>query len=415
MAVRSFSCLMTARIEQQAPDAPRFAAAPWAREVEPAGSFELSLADVGSIAVEAGLALSAVTSANPFPSLQAMLKGHIDAGRLAGLDWFDHARAEVAANPRLLHDKGQSVISLGLPYYQGPVEKPTDAPRGRIARYAWGVDYHRIFRTRLKAFLELLESRARRPIEARLVSDTARIVDRAAAVRAGLGWYGKNSCVIVPGYGSWVMLGEAIVDIAIERSAPIDHDCGRCSRCLDSCPTGAIVAPYVIDTPRCLSFQTIEQRGLIPHELRPLLGDWVFGCDVCQDVCPYTGAAAITDDGDFAPASTENAFPRLEFLLTMDEAAFRSAFARSAVLRAKRRGLARNAAVALGNSGDPDATGILIPALLGHDEPLVRGHAAWAIGHLRVDRGLDALHTALSSENDEMVLGEIDAAIAAVA
>ena len=390
---------------------PRYAAALWAWQPEAFEPHEISLAVVRTLATEAGLAVSAVTSAEPFISLQSMLEGHIEAGRLAGLDWFDIDRASFASNPRRLHGDARSVISLGLPYYSGPAEKPADVPRGRIARYAWGVDYHRIFRGRLRTFLELLEAHIGCSIEARLLADTARIVDRAVAVRSGLGWYGKNSCVIVPGHGSWVMLGEAIVDIDIERSAPIDHDCGRCSQCLDRCPTGAIVAPYTVDTPRCLSFQTIEQRGAIPIELRPLLGDWVFGCDVCQEVCPYTAAASLSDDPDFGPESIERVFPRLEFLLNMSEAEFRITFARSSVIRAKRRGLARNAAVALGNSGDPDAGPLLTTALLQHDEPLVRGHAAWALGFLGGGAGHEALKRAAQSEPDDMVQKEIESAL----
>jgi epoxyqueuosine reductase len=228
----------------------------------------------------------------------------------------------------------------------------------------------------MQVLLEQLETVVSRKVEARLLSDTARIVDRAVAARAGLGWYGKHSCIIVPGYGSWVMLAELVVDIAIEASAPIDHDCGRCSICIDKCPTGAIIAPYVVDTPSCLSFQTIEQRGAIPHHLRSSMGDWVFGCDVCQDVCPYTSAAQQTFDQDFQPRGIDNAFPRLHWLLTMSEIEFREAFRGTAVLRAKRRGMARNAAVALGNLKDPESVPVLSNALTDHDEPLVRGHVA---------------------------------------
>ncbi|MGD9710585.1 MAG: tRNA epoxyqueuosine(34) reductase QueG [Thermomicrobiales bacterium] len=386
---------------------PTFAAAPWAIPVAGIADPEISLAEARLLAGEAGLALASVTGSEPFPGLQEMLEEHIAAGRLAGLDWFDPARAEVAADPRRLHVEAQSVVSLGLPYYGGPVDKPADAPRGRIARYAWGVDYHRIFRKRLKTFRDLLEGRLARKVDARLLSDTARIVDRAVAVRSGLGWYGKHSCVIVPGHGSWVMLGEAMLDVAVERSQPVDRDCGRCTRCLDACPTGAIVAPYIVETPRCLSFQTIEQRGAIPLEIRPLLGDWVFGCDICQEVCPYTGAASISHDADFAPASVDNAFPRLDWLLTMTESEFRAAFARTAVLRAKRRGMARNAAVALGNSGNPEMAPVLSEALHRHDEPLVRAHAAWALGQIRGRSVRESLTRALQRETDPDAQSEI--------
>ncbi|MBX3070192.1 MAG: tRNA epoxyqueuosine(34) reductase QueG [Thermomicrobiales bacterium] len=389
----------------------RFASAPWSQPAPLSFEPEVSLDDIRTLAAEAGFVVAAVTTADPYPGLRAMLEGHIDAGHLTGLDWFDHARAEVAADPRALHDNARSIVSLGIPYFSGPAEKPDDVPRGRISRYAWGIDYHRVFRKRLQLFLSLLEVLVGRPVESRLLSDTARTVDRAAAVRSGLGWYGKHSCVIVPGHGSWVMLGEAFVDVAIEKSAPLDRDCGSCSRCLDRCPTGAIVAPYIVDAPRCLSFQTIEQRGAIPREIRPLLGDWVFGCDVCQEVCPYTGAAAIVDDPDFSPRSEENRFPRLEWLLRMSEEEFRAVYAGTAVLRTKRRGLARNAAVAMGNAGDRAVVPILVEALRAHDEPLVRGHAAWALGRLDGQTSRSALDRALRAESDADVQEEIRAAL----
>lgn len=390
---------------------PRFAAAPWVFPAPQLSDFEIELTVIRRLASEAGLALAAVTAAEPFPGLRAMLDGHIDAGRLAGFDWFDHARAGVIADPRCLHPTAQSVIALGMPYFTGLPEKPNDQPRGRIARYAWGVDYHRLFRKRLKTFLSMLEECAGRSIEARLLSDTARISDRAVAVRSGLGWYGKHSCVIVPGHGSWVMLGEAIVDVAIEVSPPLDRDCGSCSRCLDACPTGAIVAPYIIDAPRCLSFQTIEQRGAIPHPIRSQLGDWVFGCDICQEVCPYTGAAVVFGDPDFAPRSPECVFPSLTWLLRMTEGEFRATYAGTAVLRAKRRGLARNAAIAMGNTGDRDMVPVLAKTLQEHDEPLVRGHAAWALGSLGGTRSRAALDDALSRETNAEALCEIRRAL----
>ncbi len=189
------------------------------------------------------------------------------------------------------------------------------------------------------------------PSHARFLTDHARIVDRAVAARAGLGWYGKNACIIVPGHGSWVMLGEMLLDLDLEPDQPLDRDCGRCTICLDRCPTGAIVAPYTIHAPACISFQTIEQRGAIPRELRSRMGDWVFGCDVCQEVCPYTGAAADAPDPDFRPPSIEHAYPSLPGLLEMSSRTFRERYRGTAVMRARRAGLARNAAVALGNIG----------------------------------------------------------------
>jgi epoxyqueuosine reductase len=231
------------------------------------------------------------------------------------------------------------------------------------------------------------------------------------AARAGLGWYGKHACLIVPGHGSWVLLGELVLDFDLEPDSPLAKDCGRCAICLDRCPTGAIVAPYTIDTPRCLSFQTIEQRGAIPRELRSYLGDWVFGCDVCQEVCPYTRAALPELDSAFLPRTVDNAYPSLPRLLAMNEDEFRATYRGTPVVRAKRRGIARNAAVALGNIGTEDDVPALAGALASHDEPLVRGHAAWALGRIDGARARDALDRFRTGEADPTVRAEIETAL----
>lgn len=370
---------------------------------------------IRALALDHGLAVAAITSADPFAGLADHLETHIANGHIDGLDWFTAERARFSTAPRNLHPTARSIVSLGIPYWSGPAVKPPGGPRGRISRYAWGNDYHLVLQRRMAALHSAIQREVGHDVEARLLVDTARIVDRAAAARAGLGWYGKHACLIVPGHGSWVMLGNMVLDLELEPDAPLDRDCGRCSICLDRCPTGAIVAPYTIDTPRCLSFQTIEQRGAIPVDLRAALGDWVFGCDICQDVCPYTGAAAIANDPDFAPVSVDRAFPRLDWLLTMTEQQFRAVFRGSAVLRAKRRGLARNATVALGNIGDESSIPVLTHALFGHDEPLVRGHAAWALAHLGGRRTQVALERARLMETDTSVVAEIERALSGLA
>ena len=364
-----------------------------------------------SLAIEHGLGVAAVTSANEFDGLAEILDRHIDAGHTEGFDWFTHDRAHFSTNPVNLHPTARSIISLGIPYWSGPAEKPTDVPRGRISRYAWNADYHNVLKTRMKHFHVSMERELGRSIEARFLVDTARIVDRAAAARAGLGWYGKHSCLIVPGHGSWVMLGNLLVDIELEPEPSLERNCGRCSICIDRCPTGAIVAPYVVSAPLCLSYQTIEQRGAIPIELRCRLGDWVFGCDVCQDVCPYTGAASIVDDPDFRPANLDRAFPGLEWLLNMTEAEFRSVFRGSAVLRTKRSGLARNAAVALGNIGGEGAVPALTKTLNEHDLELVRSHAAWALGNIGGRAAKRALEGATAKQTLSIVRHEIRMAL----
>jgi epoxyqueuosine reductase len=374
---------------------------------------DLSGREIRALAREAGLAVSAVTTAEPFGGLAELLSSRIDDGHLDGLDWFTHERARESADPRFVHSEWKSIISVGLPYYTVDSGKPDDGvTRGTISRYARGVDYHRTMEKRMRRLTGLLNESVGRPVEARQLVDTARIVDRAVAARAGLGWYGKHSCVIVPGHGSWVMLGEVLVDVEITPDLPLNRDCGRCTICLDRCPTGAIVAPYTINAPKCLSFQTIEQAGAIPVEIRPLLGDWVFGCDVCQEVCPYTGAAAVTDDPDVLPRATENAYPGLGWLLEMSEESFRAVYRATPVLRTKRSGMARNAAVALGNIGQDRDFPALVTALREHDEPLVRGHAAWALGHRFGNAARGELDRAWRGDPGVAVRSECDRALA---
>jgi epoxyqueuosine reductase len=370
---------------------------------------DLSNAEIKRLAREAGLTVSAVTTAEPFAGLADLLKDRIDAGHLAGLDWFTHQRAEESSNPRVLHERAQSIVSVGLPYWSVDPGKPDDGvARGRISRYARGVDYHKTLKKRMLDLHQRIETAIGRPVESRQLVDTARIVDRAVAQRSGLGWFGKHTCIIVPGHGSWVMLGELVLDIEIPADLPLKRDCGSCSICLDRCPTGAIVAPYTVDAPRCLSFQTIEQRGSIPREIRPLMGDWVFGCDVCQDVCPYTKAAKVVDEPDMQPRDLSNAYPSLSWLLMMTEEEFREIYRGTPVLRAKRRGLARNAAVALGNSGSERDIPLLFQVAQSHDEPFVRGHAAWALWQIAGEDAKGSIDRIRHADPDDLVREECD-------
>lgn len=363
--------------------------------------------EIKGLARQAGLAVASITSADPFPGLAETLNRRITERRLAGMDWFTSERSQVSANPQMLHAGARSIISVGIPYFRDDVAPPDDGvKRGRIARYAWGVDYHKTLKQRMRHLADLIAALVGRSIEVRLLVDTARIVDRAVAQRSGLGWYGKHTNIIVPGHGSFVMLGEILIDLVLEPDAPLDRNCGSCRICIDRCPTGAIVEPYVVHAPLCISYQTIENRDVIPRELRSRMGNWVFGCDVCQDVCPYTGAARVLYDEAFRPASVENAYPSLHWLLAMTETEYRETYRGTAVLRTKRAGLARNAAVALGNCGDERDLRALAAALLQHDEPMVRGHAAWAIAQIGGTRARDALDRALATEPDPLVLEE---------
>ena len=198
------------------------------------------------------------------------------------------------------------MVSLAISYNTGEPDDDDDALRGKIARYAWGDDYHELLKPRLRRFADALTPLAGREVRTRVFVDDGPMNDRAAAARSGLGWFGKNTNILTPTHGSWVFLGQVVTDLELEPDAPLAKTCGNCVRCIDDCPTGAIVAPYVIDNRRCISFLTIELRGVIPRELRPLVGAWVFGCDICQDVCPVNrkarlgGETAFRQRGDFA-------------------------------------------------------------------------------------------------------------------
>lgn len=382
----------------------------WLHEVRSSGGADSRW--VKELARECGLELASISGPEKFGGLEADMHDRIDRGHYSGFDWYTKERASFSTMPGNLHDGLRSIISVGLPYYRAYPELPDDGElRGRISRYAWGADYHRVMKRRMNSLLAKLESRAGRPIEARLLTDTARIVDRAVAARSGLGWYGKHSCIIVPGHSSWVMLGELLIDLELEPDAPLDKNCGTCRACIDRCPTGAIVAPYEVDSGKCISFQTIEQRDVIPVPLRGQMRNWVFGCDECQEVCPYTSAAQETYDRELDPTSLRNIAPELGWLMRMTEDEFRATYRGTPVLRTKRRGLARNAAIALGNAHDQRALPPLLEALATHDEPLVRGHVAWALGRYDDPGSRNALEAAWRSETDDYVRSEISAAL----
>ncbi|HEX8599954.1 MAG TPA: tRNA epoxyqueuosine(34) reductase QueG [Chloroflexia bacterium] len=363
-----------------------------------------------------GFDLVRFTGAEPFPDAQRAMEERIEAGLYSGLSWFNLERASVAGNPRNLMPSARTIVSLGISYLsdvEATASTPGE-PRGRVARYAWGLDYHEVFKEKLGALHAYVQEQLGRDVEARALVDTARIVDRAVAQRAGLGWYGKNTNLLNRERGSWVLLGELLLDVALPPDEPVKTTCGACTRCLPSCPTGALIAPGVLDNNRCISFLTIEHKGVIPRELRPLMGDWVFGCDICQDVCPVNRKAAPGNHPEFAPEQGIGPSPSLIELLEMTEDEFRTRFKHSPVKRAKLQGMQRNAAIALGNVGDPAAVPALVYALSGPYE-IVRGHAAWALGRLGGEHALTALHSRLMQEEAEWVREEIEAAITELA
>ncbi len=258
------------------------------------------------------------------------------------------------------------------------------SPAGPIARYARGRDYHAVMREKLRELRRLVAAEAQHPVKMKAYSDTAPILERDLARQAGIGWFGKNTMMINPKRGSFFVIGTVLTDLALTADAPFESDhCGTCTRCLDACPTNAFPEPRVLDATRCISYLTIEQRGPIPESLREAVGERAFGCDVCQDVCPWNERFASAAGDPSVAARAANIAPDLETLLVLDDAGFRERFGDSAVARTARRGLARNAAVALGNRGGTAAQRALERAAREDPEPLVRAHAAWALEHDR--------------------------------
>ncbi len=253
---------------------------------------------------------------------------------------------------------------------------------GPIARYARGADYHDVMMARLDELRRHVEHECGHAVTAKPYVDTGPILERDLAQRAGLGWIGKNTNLINPGRGSFFFLGTLLLDLELEPDLPFEADrCGTCTRCLEACPTDAFVEPRVLDATKCISYLTIEHRTEIAPALRPLMGELIYGCDICQDVCPWNHRfASETPDAALAPRA-ENVDPEPRDLLALTEAQYRERFQGTAITRAKRRGLARNAAIALGNRRKP-GDGAALTAALEDPDPLVRSHAAWALEQL---------------------------------
>ena len=389
----------------------------------------LNAATIKEYAYSLGFDTARITSAEALPEAERVIKERIAQGLMDGLPWFTAERAEVSCHPGALLPGAQSIITLAMCYLsEQPGETSDSVPRGRISRYAWGDDYHEVIKARLEQFTAWLREYARKEIsndvETRLFVDTGRMVDRAVAQRAGLGWYGKNTNILTKGWGSWVFLAEIVTNLPLQTDTPLKTNCGNCEICLHACPTQALPAPYVLDNTRCISFLTIELRGSIPLELRPLMGNLIFGCDICQEVCPVNIVAerrlglrntpktvSREPHKAFRPRAPVGSSPELIPLLSLTEEQFRERFRHSPIRRTKRRGLLRNVCVALGNIGDQQAVPALLGALRDH-EPLVRGHAAWALGRIGGVEAKQALQLALSVEEDQEVQQEIRCALA---
>jgi epoxyqueuosine reductase len=343
-----------------------------------------------------GFDLAGVAPAAPTARM-GFLREWLDRGHAGEMAWIGR-RAEERMDPRRVLPGARSALVVALVYDPGEGDGSFAGPEAtgpagaRIARYARGEDYHEPMVDRLRAVGDALEARAGVPVRHRAYVDTGPVLERELAARAGLGWIGKNTCLIHPQLGSWCFLGVLLTDLELAPDEPEPDHCGSCRACLDACPTDAFPQPHVLDATRCIAYTTIELGGAIPEDLRAGQGDWVFGCDVCQEVCPWNTRPRrpVPPDaaGLRARLAPRNAWraPDLAWILSLDEAAWRAATRRTALRRAKWRGLQRNALVAAGNAGDP----ALVPWVRRHaegDDPLLAEHARWALARLEPPPG----------------------------
>ena len=338
---------------------------------------------VKALGLSVGFDLVGVAPAAPTRETE-FLRDWLARGYAGEMEWIGR-RVEERVDPRRVLPGARSVIALALVYDPGLPESARVRPR--IARYAGGEDYHEVLLDRVRAFEAGLCALFERPVRTRGYVDTGPVLERAFAARAGLGWIGKNSCVIHPRLGSWLFLAVVLSDLELGSDAPEPDHCGSCRACLDACPTQAFPEPYVLDATRCISYTTIESRGPLPEPLRAAHGDWVFGCDVCQEVCPWNlrERRSVPPDphGLRARLAPQEPWVRatLGWLLALDEESWRAATRHTALRRARYRGLLRNALVAAGNCGDAS----LAPLLRHHadgSDALLAEHARWALARL---------------------------------
>ena len=331
-------------------------------------------------ALELGFEAVGIAAVAPLEA-SAHYEAWLGAGRHGEMRYLaSRGHRERRADPARILREIRSVVCVALCHEPGR-DAERDRRLGRVARYAAGEDYHRVMRDQLGTLEREIERDLLPGSRALWYSDTGAILERGWAERAGLGWIGKHSGLLSDRFGSWFLLGELLLDRVLAPDPPVEHEhCGTCRRCIDACPTGAIVAPYQLDARRCISYLTIELHGAIPVELRASIGDWVFGCDICQEVCPWNRFAPAAREARLHARALEGW--TLERFLTLDEGSFAQLFAGSPIRRARRAGFLRNVCVALGNRGEPSSVPALTRSLRWDTSPLVRSHAAWALGEI---------------------------------
>jgi epoxyqueuosine reductase len=359
----------------------------------------LSATQIKDAARDLGFEVAGITSVEPLETDDGRFEEWKSAGFAADMTYMLRSPA-INAYPGRISPRALSLISLAVDYYAEAPGFNHEGRYGKVARYAWGLDYHEVVKPRLFELINRIEKIAMRKVAARAFVDAVPLLERAAGARAGLGFFGKNTNLLQPRGGSWFFLAEMLLDIELPGAEKqIKINCGSCHRCLDACPTNAFAGPFRLDSRRCISYLTIENKGPIPRELRSGIGEWIFGCDVCQDVCPFNRFAKETKWPELLPKSGVG--PRLDLVETLSIATdeeFRKRFRGTALTRPKRRGLLRNAAVVAANVGATAAVPALIERIEHDSEALIRGHAIWALSKL--DRRNSRAHVERAFKND---------------
>ena len=360
-------------------------------------------------ALEAGFDRAGVAALAPAETGEAFLRW-LARGDQAGMAYLER-RLQARLQPATVLPEARSVLCVALQYSPLVAEEEVEGDLWpRVARYARGRDYHDVMGERLAALARRVEAEIP-GTGTKVYVDTGPVLERELAARAGLGAVGKNTNLLHPEAGSWFLLGELFLTLDLDPDQPLADLCGSCTRCLEACPTGALPAPYRLDSNRCISYWTIEHRGALPAAVRPEVREWVLGCDICQEVCPWNAAPAAADHPELGLPAQRAALD-LAGLLSLSRDAYVERFRGSPMKRPRLSGLKRNAAVAMGNRGDGRYVAPLARALAEEEEPVVRGHAAWALGRIGGEEARRRLAAALPAEGDDGVRAEIAAALA---
>lgn len=367
--------------------------------------------EMKAAAAELGIDDVGVASADPFVTLKQRLIRHRELGRESG---FEEPDLEKRTNPALLFEDPQSILAIAIAYPSKLSDPPKSEPgerRGIMSRSAWGEDYHIVLRDRLAKLESWLRERV--PwIRVESMVDTGALSDRAVAERAGIGWSGKNCAIISPKLGSWIYLGEMITNLPLPPDVPVTEGCGSCTKCIDACPTGALVGAGELDAKRCISFVT-QTKGMVSDEFMRKIGNRLYGCDTCQVVCPVNKGKNWTHQPELQP-DNDLVKPLLIPLLQMGNRDFKNAYGKTSSAWRGRKPIQRNAVIALGNFKDPSAVPHLIQVLKEDPRPVLRGTAAWSLARIGGTEALEALMNAMETEQDEEAIPAIREAVRAV-